>query len=213
MKLEIPIENIKSLVIRQLDNAFSLNGEGINKISLVFPFVMKRVEENFSHSNNKYYNKDGETYFNPFHSGQYCIFLYYLAREIAHPQGEIERDSILADKIYYLNKIMNSVDLFYEIELPDHFGVEHPLGSIMGRAKFGDEFFFYQGCTVGGNHMKYPEIGNHVTMYANTSIIGDSHIGNNVSVGAGCLIKDENVPDNSYVFGQSPNLIIKPKHK
>lgn len=56
-------------------------------------------------------------------------------------------DTVLADKIYYLNKMMNSVDLFYEIELPMHFGLEHPLGTIMGRAKFGDYFYFYQQCT------------------------------------------------------------------
>lgn len=42
-------------------------------------------------------------------------------------------------------------------------------------------------------------------------IIGNSHIGSNVTVGAGAIIKDQNVPDNVYVFGESPNLIIKPK--
>lgn len=134
-----------------------------------------------------------------------------MAREIAHPHSDLERDSILADKVYYLNKVMNSVDLFYEIELPDHFGVEHPLGSVMGRAKFGDEFFFYQGCTVGGNHLTYPTIGSNVTMYANSSIIGNCHIGDNVSLGAGCLIKDQDIPSNSLVFGQSPNIVIKTK--
>ena len=36
------------------------------------------------------------------------------------------------------------------------------------------------------------------------------HIGDNVKVGAGCLVKDQDVPANSLVFGQSPNLIIKP---
>lgn len=45
---------------------------------------------------------------------------------------------------------MNGVDLFYAIELPQKFGAEHPLGSVMGRAKYSEGFFFYQGCTVGG---------------------------------------------------------------
>lgn len=211
MKLELPLEDIGSLLIKQLDSIFSLNGGGIDNIEKSLSIVLRRVEENFSHSNNKYYNKNGETYFNPFHSGQYSIFLYYMAREIAHPHNDLQRDSILADKVYYLNKVMNSVDLFYEIELPDHFGVEHPLGSVMGRAKFGDEFFFYQGCTVGGNHLIYPTIGNRVTMYANSSIIGNCHIGDNVSLGAGCLIKDQDIPSNSLVFGQSPNIVIKTK--
>ena len=65
------------------------------------------------------------------------IFLYYLSHEIyANTQN-----TILCDKIYYLNKIMNSVDLFYAIELPQKFGAEHPLGSVMGRAKYGEGFF------------------------------------------------------------------------
>lgn len=46
-------------------------------------------------------------------------------------------------------------------------------------------------------------------MCAGTSIIGKCRIGDNVILGAGALIKDEDVPDNSLVFGQSPNLLIK----
>ena len=109
---------------------------------------------------------------------------------------------------------MNGLDLFYAIELPKHFGAEHPVGSVMGRAKYGDNFFFYQGCTVGGTHSKdggiyYPVIEDNVRMYANSSILGKCHIGKNVQLGAGALIKNQNIPDDSIVFGQSPNLIIK----
>lgn len=138
------------------------------------------------------------------------IFLYYLSHDIY-----IEyKKNILCDKLYYLNKILNSVDLFYAIELPQHFGAEHPLGAVMGRAKYSNGFFFYQGCTVGGTRDKkgnlyYPEIGENVHMYANSSILGRCHIGNNVKIGAGAIIKNQNIPDNSIVFGESPNLIIK----
>ncbi|WP_394370386.1 hypothetical protein [Phocaeicola dorei] len=40
-------------------------------------------------------------------------------------------------------------------------------------------------------------------------MLGESHIGNNVWIGAGALVKNTDIPDNSLVFGQSPNLIIK----
>jgi serine O-acetyltransferase len=83
----------------------------------------------------------------------------------------------------------------------------------MGRAKYGNRFFFYQGCTVGGNRNKgileYPVIGENVTMYSDSKIIGNSIIGNNVLISANAYIKNEKIPDNSIVFGQSPNLIIK----
>lgn len=109
---------------------------------------------------------------------------------------------------------MNGLDMFYAIELPTHFGAEHPVGSVMGRAKYNDGFFFYQGCTVGGTRDKegnlyYPEIEENVRMYANSSILGRCHIGRNAQIGAGALVKNQNVPDDGIVFGQSPNLIIK----
>lgn len=212
MKLEISVDEIVELLSKQLDNMFTLEEGNKAQIEQAIPIVIQKVEENFSHSDNKYYNRGGVAYFNPFHSGQYCIFLYYMSRQLAHPDQPEDKNLILADKTYYLNKLMNSVDLFYEIELPAHFGVEHPQGAVMGRAKFGDQFFFYQGCTVGGNmRLEYPNIGKNVKMCANASIIGKSQIGDNVTLGAGALVKDQDVPSNVNVFGQSPNLIFKPK--
>lgn len=69
----------------------------------------------------------------------YCILLYWLSRELFQ-NGKLE----LADKVYYLNKMLNAVELFYEVKLPAIWSCEHPLGSVMGRADYGDYFFFYQ---------------------------------------------------------------------
>lgn len=55
------------------------------------------------------------------------------------------------------------------------------------------------------------ENGQNVCMCAGSSIIGNSIIGDNVMVGANTIIKDEVVPSNVIVFGESPNLIIKKK--
>ena len=147
--------------------------------------------------------------FSVFNSKHYCIFLYYMSR-VAF---EIDGNGGNAEKFYYLNKIMNAVDIFYEVELPAVWNVEHPLGSVMGRAKYSDYFFFYQGCTVGGNKMSYPQIGRHVIMYSDSKILGNAKIGDNVIISANTYIKDENIPGNSIVFGHSPNLIIKRKNE
>ncbi|MEG0681860.1 MAG: transferase, partial [Eubacterium sp.] len=170
--------------------------------------TLKKLEKSFKVSANKYYKKNNEAFFSPYHSGQYAIFLFYLA-SLLHQNRKIE----IATQVYYLNKIMNSVDWYFELNLPDIFGVEHPLGSVMGRARYSDYFFFYQGCTVGGNKGKYPTIGKNVTMFSNSSILGESYVGEHVVISTGTLIKDENIPDYSLVFGQSPELIIKQKDK
>jgi serine O-acetyltransferase len=155
----------------------------------------------------RYYFDGSAVKFNIYHSGQYCIFLYYLSNEIYKMNGA----SDLCDKVYCLNKALNSCDLFYEIELPDIFSLDHPVGSVMGRAKYGNHFTFMQNCTIGQNHDIYPIIGEHVTMYPKTMILGDCHIGNNVEIAAETYIKDTNIPDNSLVFGISPHLTIKSK--
>ena len=165
--------------------------------------VYPRLEVNFSHSANKYFGFDTEngrvSRFDPFNTIQWMTFLYYLSRELYH------RNSNLCDKVYYLNKIMHSVDLFYAIELPDIWSAEHPLSSVMGRAKYSNGFFFYQGCTVGGTRGKdgklhYPIIEKNVRMYANSSVLGHCHIGQNVQIGAGALVKNQDVPDDCIVL-------------
>jgi serine O-acetyltransferase len=209
MLFEIPKEDIIKGLLRQLNSFFSISMDEISVIYSVSETVFNRCEKNFSNNENKYYSKFDAVYFNPYHSGQYTIFLYYLSNSIFINQNF---DRKLADKIYYLNRIMNSCDLYYEVTLPDIFTLDHPLGSVMGRAKFGNYFAFSQNCTVGNNKNIFPEIGDHVTMSANTMILGNAKIGNNVILGAGCCVKDQDIPDNSLVFGYSPNLNIKKRN-
>lgn len=104
--------------------------------------------------------------------------------------------------------MLNGVDLYYQVNLPKIFGAEHPLGTVLGKAEYGNKLFVYQGVTVGGNKMKYPKIGENVTMYSNSKILGNAVIGNNVAVSANTYIKGEKIPNNCLVFGTSPNLVI-----
>ena len=216
MIYSIPEEHVVRLVIKQLDNMFFISEEEKRIIKLAYPAVIRRVEKNFAASPNKYFNRGEDTYFNPYHSGQWLIFLYFLSFELSHPSGSFDPQYSLADRVYYLNKVMNGCDLFYEVKLPDIFGIEHPVGTVIGKGSIKDGFFFYQGCTVGGTKDsdgkdQYPTIEENVHMFSHSSILGNSHIGKNVNIGAGCIVKNQNVPDNCNVFGESPNLIIKPK--
>lgn len=140
---------------------------------------------------------------------QYSIWLYYLSNLLGK-QGNYTK---LADKIYYLNKIMHSVDWYWQLELPNHFYAEHPLGSVLGRAQYGDYLMLYQGTTIGGNVSKtglcYPTIGNYVTLYANATLLGNSRVGNKVILSANSFVKDEDIPDCSIVSGSSPNVSIR----
>lgn len=206
MIFEIPKEDILKGLIRQLTSFFSITNDEIKDIESLSDIVFMRCEICFSKNDNKYYSKDRKPYFNLYHSGQYTVFLYYFSNTVFKAR---KHNIKLADKIYYLNRIMNSCDLFYEVELPEVFMLDQPLGTVLGRAKYGNYFKFTQNCTVGSNRNISPVIGEYVTMTANSMVFGNSKIGNNVIIGVGACVKDEDVPDNSLVFGSSPNLIIK----
>lgn len=217
MIFEIEKSAILDLVCMQVKNIFTITDNEICEIEDSFEDALLKCDDNFQLSGNKYFTRQQDVikvpYFNPFHSVEYMIFLYYLAHLI-YKKGST---TPICDKLYYLNKMLNSVDLFYAIELPAHFSAEHPVGSVMGRAKYGDNLYFYQNCTVGGVETKdgsevYPVLGDNLLMCANSAILGNCHIGNDVKLGAGAIIKNQDVPNNSLVFGQSPNLIIK-NHK
>ena len=158
--------------------------------------------------------EDGDVHFSPYHSVAYSVFLYYLSNSLGKAGHNRE-----AEVVYYLNKVMHANDWFYPVELPKHFWAEHPLGSVLGRAKYGDYLFVYQGTTIGGNRKKqdgesvlqYPTIGENVVLYANSTVLGNTKVGNNVIISANSYLINETIPDNCIVFGQSPNIIIKKK--
>lgn len=197
-------ESLFELLCKQLNNFFFIDSNELDTLKNLQDSVLERLAICIGGVDNKFFKKDGEAYFSPYHSGQYLTYLYFYSNEIAK-----RSNSELKDKIYYLNKILHSVDIYCEVAMPDVFFLEHPLGTVLGRAKYGNNFFAMQGCTVGGNKGCYPVIGEHVKMYSNSKILGNSNIGNNVLVSANCYIKDVDIPNNVTVFGQSPNLIIK----
>ena len=158
----------------------------------------------------KYFCEGEVVQFNHLISDQYCMYLYMLANVVHEQHG----DTDVATKLYYLNKSLHSVDIFYTTQMPDIFLFVHPLGTIMGRATFGDYFVAYQGCTIGClNEGIFPTLGEKVMMYANSSILGKSTIGNNVCIAAGVSVINTDVPNDVIVFGQYGAYKFAPNHK
>ena len=202
---------IYKLLAKQLDSHFDeeLNLYSKDNLRKWIPIALRQMEENYQMSSSKrMYNE--EMIFNPLFSVTWMIFLYRMSR-IAFLEGDIST----ADCLYYLNKIMHSNDWFYQVDLPIHFLAEHPLGSVLGKAKYGDYLFVYQGTTIGGNRrdgvLSYPIMGNNVVLYANSTVLGNTVLGNNVIISANSYLINETIPDNSIVFGCTPNLVIKTK--
>lgn len=206
MHMEITKIELLEMLKRQVHGFFLLRESEYSILEECLDLALVEAEKCYSSIKNKYFNKDGSTYFNPFHSGQYATFLYVLSRSIF---TKYPNHRTLADRIYYINKALNGVDLFYEIKLPTVFYSDHPVGTVMGRGQYGNFFTFAQNCTVGNNRGIFPQIGNNVVMAAGATLLGNCKIGDNVIIGAHTYLKDTDIPSCSIVFGVYPNITIK----
>ncbi|NLU96920.1 hypothetical protein B6N13_02275 [Marinomonas sp. UCMA 3892] len=136
---------------------------------------------------------------------QYPIFLYKLSRELF-----LSGDVTGAKKIFYLNKVLHSIDLFYEIDLKKNFLLSHSVGSVFSKATYGDFCVYYHGILVGKNNDDRPTLNDGLVMFSGSKIVGNSTVGKNVVVSAGTVIVDQNIPDNVYVFpGKGKKPVLK----
>ncbi|MCR4740283.1 MAG: transferase [Lachnospiraceae bacterium] len=194
------------------DDRMIINGTGLADKELLsldraFPAAIERLEKCFSKLTNKYYLDEGETVFNPLHVCQWTMFLYMISNQL-YLDGPENID--LCDKIYGLSKMFSSADIYYAVSLPEVFFFDHPQGSVIGRAEYGEYFAFDQGCTVGNNKGKYPVFGKHVSLKSDSKVIGDCHVGDHVIFAANSYIKDMDIPSYSIVFGMDRDVLIKP---
>jgi serine O-acetyltransferase len=146
-------------------------------------------------------------HFDYLHSTQYCTFLYFLANTIRRHGG----DSEICTKLFLLNKALNGIDLFYEIEMPEIFFIGHSVGIVLAKASYGNYLVLYQNSTVGKNHGVAPVIGEGVVMYPNSAIIGRCDVGDGSVVSQGASIINQDVPGHCVVYaGQAGALVFKP---
>ena len=206
--MKITVDRIGDVLLHQLKNHW-IEVDETTIISSI-PIALEAIENNYKGMPNRRLWNGEEVIFSPYMSVQWMNFLYRLSHVLYQNGG-----GIAADQIYYLNKIMHAIDWFYAIALPIHFHCEHPIGSVLGRATYGDYLFVYQGTTIGGNRshdeLFYPVLGDNVILYANATVLGNTHIGKNVLISSGTYLLNERIPDNCIVFGQSPNITVKRK--
>ena len=176
--------------------------------------ALKVSEQRFILNKSKYYssNDGSRAQFNATHYSTHALLLYQIARE-CFLNGRRE----IADKVYFLNIVTTSADLFYEVELPLRTGCDHPLGSVIGKANFDNDssLFFNQNCILGGNfnsngNIAYPQISGNLFLHPNAVLVGDVTVTGIVVLSNSAYVKDAGNLNDVVVFGNSPNLTTKP---
>jgi len=106
------------------------------------------------------------------------------------------------------------ISISYRTAIGKGFYIGHFSGIIVTpEAIIGDNCNISQGVTIGysnrGKHKGYPVIGDKVYIGPGAKIIGNVKIGNNVAIGANCVVVDD-ISDNSVVVG-IPGKVISQK--
>jgi serine O-acetyltransferase len=201
--LSLSAADLSRYLVRQCENLFP-DGEALGDMPRFVDLALGRIEHCFARVRLKGYFAGGQPRFSHRHCDQYAIFLYYLSNSTfrerpGHP---------IAEKAYALNKALHALDAFYEVELPDVFAVQHPVGTVLGRAVYSDYFMCYHNCTVGANlDNDYPSFGRGVVMYGGSRVIGRTSVGDNSMVSTGAIVIDGGALEaDSVLHGQYPSM-------
>ncbi len=111
----------------------------------------------------------------------------------------------------HITKVITHIQIPATTKIGRGFRIVH-FGHIVvnPNAIIGRNFNIYQGCLIGnaqGKRTGAPVIGDNVCMNANSIVIGNAKIGNNVLIAPGAFVNFD-VPDNSIVIG-NPGQIIQ----
>ncbi len=197
---------LAALAARQV-NAFFPDGEDVAAETLrpAVESALPRLEHCFSKINNKYFFDGQQAVFDHLHGDQYAMWLYLLANELYRSGGP----ESACKKLFLLNKALHGCDIFYEVELPSVFLLVHPLGTVLGRARYADYLIVYQRVGVGSNHDIYPDLGAHLTLRPGSSVLGQCKVGPSCSIAAESLLLDRDLPEGSLYIGNPRSHTIR----
>ena len=217
MKISIKKNELLSYTIDQLNNIFPINKINKKNILSSFNIALERTEKCFDHIDLKlkYYMKKDKVFFNHLNSDQYCTYLYFLSNTLYNDGA----NKNIYEKIYYLNKMLNGLDVLYDVKMPDIFLAVHPVGTVLGKGKYSDYFTFYQSCTVGSHgdwvnkKIFYPTLGKYLTMRPGSSVLGKSVIKDFCQISINSTLMDKNLPKNTNYFGSPKNFWVNKNSK
>jgi serine O-acetyltransferase len=204
MQLSISKTDLLKYITKQLNNIFpDLYEIRTNDFGKILDLALDRLEFCYQHVKHPRYNVDGNVILNHLYSDHYVMLIWYISNCV---YVNIENAN-LASKLYYLNKTLHGFDCMYDTKLPNIFLLFHCVGTMLGKADYGEYFVALQGVTVGSHKGKYPVIGSGVSLTAHSSIIGNCNIGNRVSISAYTNLFQINVENDVVVYKNEVNCL------
>lgn len=142
---------------------------------------------------------------------------YYRIAHVLRNMGYLLVSRIITEEAHS----KTGIDIHPGSQIAAPFFIDHGTGIVIGEtAIVGSYVKLYQCVTLGAlslskgakmkNIKRHPTIGNHVTIYACASILGDITVGDDVTIGSNVFLI-ESVPPRMRVTIGKPELVIKSK--
>lgn len=133
-------------------------------------------------------------------------------RYIAHPLYTI-RLRFLARLFSQLSRFFTGIEIHPGATIGKGFFIDHGSAIVIGEtAEIGKNCILFHNVTIGGtgkhSGKRHPTIGDDVFIGTGATILGPITVGNNVKIGAECVVIMHDVPDNCTVVG-APAKIVK----
>lgn len=192
-----------------LDREGPLPGLGgqLQSYRAVFADVFRQVSYEHGFLLGRYFRtSDKRPIVNPTNIEHLTRLLHYFTQGVAAAGAQPR----LLDCLFYVLKGRCNLNLFYYQKIEPFFFAFHALGAVLGYGHYGRFLIVHQGCTIGENNGRYPEIGAGCVVGPQSMILGQCRIGRNVRFAAGSMVIDRNIPDDTIVFGRTPDIKLKP---
>ncbi|MGE5329835.1 MAG: serine O-acetyltransferase [Deltaproteobacteria bacterium] len=122
---------------------------------------------------------------------------------------------IIPKLIWFINRIVYSVDIDYRATIGPGFNLVHGLGVVIGHeVVIGENVRIYQNVTIGGNNGKtteskgrlisQPIIEDNVIIGANSLILGPVNIKSNSIIGVGAIVLEDVEQETIYYCKVNP---------
>ena len=210
LHLSLSRDDLASYVAHQISAFFPDQEVPADDLLAPLSDALDQVEHCFSRVALHYYGEPPATRFNHLNTDQYAAFLYFLSNTVSRSG----RSSELADKLFALNKALHGVDIYHEVALPDVFLLQHPVGTVLGRATYGGFLCVYNNVSVGSNLQRsYPVFGRGVVLFGGARVIGRATVGDNCWIAPQAVVMDRDVPSNSIAYGLPPETGVKPVNR
>lgn len=169
--------------------AYAISTAFIERIPAIQELLLKDLSANFE-GDPAAYSKEEVLLSYP---GMFAIFIYRIAHELYE-----KKVAMIPRMMSEYAHSQTGIDINPGAKIGEYFFIDHGTGIVIGETTvIGDHVKLYQGVTLGaksfeldenGNPVKgikrHPNIGNHVVIYANATILGgDTTVGDHCVIG------------------------------